>query len=105
MSRSLFLIVPFVTLIASSSVQAQSIPNLSIADRNRLTRDLTPTNSQDFFIQGQAQLEREIRLLERRSRLQQDDLLKVEPAMRHPEEQNPRSQPEKQSWQRTHFVH
>ncbi len=105
MLRSMFLIVPFVTLIASSSVQAQSIPNLSIADRNRLTRDLTPTNSQDFFIQGQAQLEREIRLLERRSRPQQENLLKVDPATRYREEKNPRSLPEKQSLQRTHFVY
>ena len=72
--------VPFVTLAIGSSVLAQSIPTLSHLNRQRLDRDLTMTNSQDFFRQGQAQLEREIRLLERRSRTQSDTLLKVDPA-------------------------
>jgi len=87
----MFLIVSIATLIASSPVLAQSLPNLSNLDRQRLTRDLTPTNAQDFFKQGQEQLEREIRLLERRSQIKQDDLLKVDPATRQPDEQDSRT--------------
>ncbi|MBW4441374.1 MAG: hypothetical protein KME10_09105 [Plectolyngbya sp. WJT66-NPBG17] len=103
MRKRLFLIVPVVTLIASSPVLAQSLPNLSLVDRQRLTRDLIPTNSQDFFRQGQAQLEREIRLLERRS--QQENLLKIDPATRYPEEKNPRSWSQHQEKQRISYSH
>lgn len=87
MLQRLFLIVPVVTLIASSPGLAQSLPNLPIADRQRLTRDLTPTNAQDFFKQGQVQLEREIQLLERRSQ-KQENLLKVNLAPPDPKEQH-----------------
>jgi hypothetical protein len=80
MIKSVFLIAPF--LLISSAAQAQSIPNLSIGDRQRLIRDLTPTNSQDFFNAGRAQLEREIRLLERRSTTQTEPPLKVDPKLR-----------------------
>ncbi|MEP0916717.1 hypothetical protein NC981_07785 [Leptolyngbya sp. DQ-M1] len=81
----MFLIVPGVVLMASFPAFAQSLPSLPIVDRQCLTRDLTPTNAQDFFKQGQAQFEREIyeiQLLERRSQVQQEDLLKIEPATR-----------------------
>lgn len=64
MFRPMFLLVSIVTLIASSPGFAQSLPNLSTLDRQRLSRDLIPSNSQDFFNQGRNQLEREIRLLE-----------------------------------------
>ncbi|BAU12175.1 hypothetical protein LEP3755_27040 [Leptolyngbya sp. NIES-3755] len=91
MFKPLFLIVPVVTLIASSPGFAQTIPNLSSFDRQRIVRDLTPTQSQDFFIQGRAQLEREIQLLNERSRRQQENLLKIDPATRYPENPVPRS--------------
>ncbi len=90
MFRLMFLIVPIVTLIASFPALAQSLPNLSNVDRQRLSRDLVPNNPQDFFRQGQAQLEREIRLLERRSQLQQENLLKINPA-RDSDKQDPPS--------------
>ena len=92
MFRVLFLIVPGVLMVTSPAF-ALSIPNLSSVDRQRLSRDLTPTNAQDFFRQGQAQLEREIQLLNRRSQVQQDDLLKVDPTTRNFEQSNLRSQP------------
>ncbi|MGG6267333.1 hypothetical protein ACQ4M3_28785 [Leptolyngbya sp. AN03gr2] len=91
MFKPLFLIVPAVTLIASSPGFAQAIPNLSSFDRQRIVRDLTPFNSQDFFNQGRAQLEREIELLNQRSQRQQENLLKIDPATRYPENQVPRS--------------
>lgn len=90
MSKPLFLIIPIVSLIASSPVLAQTIPNLSNLDRQRISRDLTPTNSQDFFNQGREQFEREIRRLNERSQQKQENLLKVDPATRYPENQTPR---------------
>lgn len=88
MLKSVFLIVPLLTLIASSTVQAQSIPNLSVSDRQRLTRDLTPFNSQDFFNQGRNQLEREIRRLERRSTTRKENPLKIDPSVQNREIQS-----------------
>lgn len=90
MSKPLFLIFPIVSLMVSSPVFAQTIPNLSSLDRQRIVRDLTPRSSQDFFNQGREQLEREIRLLNQRSQQQQENLLKVDPATRYPEDQTPR---------------
>lgn len=98
MFRPMFLVVPnvvfvvFVVLLASFPAFAQSIPVSQIADAQRLVRDLTPTNAQDFFRQGQAQLEREIRLLERRSPVQQENLLKIDPATRSFDKLTVRSQ-------------
>lgn len=79
MRKFIYLMLPFAAWL-SASVNAQTVPNLSIADQSRLSRDLAPT-PQDFFKRGQEQLEREIRWLERRS-TQPDDLLKIEPALR-----------------------
>lgn len=90
MSKPLFLIIPIVSLMISSPAFAQTIPNLSNLDRQRIIRDLTPTNSQDFFNQGREQFEREIRRLNERSQQKQENLLKVDPATRYPEEQTPR---------------
>jgi len=91
MFKPLFLIVPVVTLITSSPGFAHTIPNLSNLDRQRIVRDLTPTHSQDFFNQGRAQLEREILLLNQRSQQPRENLLKIDPATRYPENQVPRS--------------
>lgn len=90
MFKPLFLIVPIVTLMFSTPGFAQAIPNLSNFDRQRIVRDLTPTHSQDFFNQGREQLEREIRLLNERPQQKQENLLKVDPATRYPEDQTPR---------------
>ncbi|GAP94457.1 hypothetical protein [Leptolyngbya sp. NIES-2104] len=88
MSKPLFLIIPIVSLVISSPVFAQTIPNLSSLDRQRISRDLTPPNSQDFFNQGREQFEREIRRLNERSQQKQENLLKVDPATRYPEDQS-----------------
>ncbi|BAS57478.1 MULTISPECIES: hypothetical protein [Leptolyngbya] len=86
MLKFAFLIVPL--LLISSAVQAQSIPNLSVRDRQRLSRDLTPSNSQEFFNLGHNQLEREIRLLERRFTAQQESPLRIDPKLRDQEFQS-----------------
>ncbi|MCU0548570.1 MAG: hypothetical protein MUC48_04410 [Leptolyngbya sp. Prado105] len=89
MIRSVFLIVPL--LLVSSAAQAQSTPNLSLRDRQHLSRDLTPSSSQDFFNQGLTQFEREIQLLERRFMAEQEHLLKIDPKLRDQEIQSDRS--------------
>lgn len=86
MLKFAFLIVSL--LLISSAVQAQSIPNLSVRDRQRLSRDLTPSNSQEFFNLGHNQLEREIRLLERRFTAQQESPLRIDPKLRDQEFQS-----------------
>jgi hypothetical protein len=91
MLKSVFLLVPL--LLISSAVQAQSIPtqsipNLSVRDRQRLSRDLTPSTSQEFFNLGQNQLEREIRLLERRFSAQKESPLRIDPKLRDQEFQS-----------------
>lgn len=87
MFRPVFLIVPAM-LMTSFPAFPQPLPISQSGDAQRLVRDLTPTNSQDFFKQGQAQFEREIRLLERRSRAPQEELLKIDPAIRNSEQFN-----------------
>lgn len=83
MLKFAFLIVPL--LLISSAVQAQSIPNLSVRDRQRLSRDLAPSNSQEFFNLGQNQLEREIRLLERRFIAEKEIPLRIDPKLQDQE--------------------
>lgn len=87
MLKSVFLIVPLLTLIVGYTVQAQAIPNLSVSDRQRLSRDLIPSSSQDFFNQGRNQLEQEIRLLERRFATKNEPELKIDPAVQNRGEQ------------------
>ncbi|MBN8559559.1 MAG: hypothetical protein J0L70_03450 [Leptolyngbya sp. UWPOB_LEPTO1] len=91
MLKSAFLILPL--LLIGSAAQAQSIPNqsiptLSVRDRQRLSRDLTPSTSQEFFNLGHNQLEREIRLLERRFTAQQESPLRIDPKLRDQEFQS-----------------
>ncbi len=64
---------------------AQSLPSFTPQQLNRLGRDLAPTNSQDFFRQGRAQLEREIQILEQTRAATSRSLLKIDPATRPPE--------------------
>ncbi len=84
MQLKLFLMIFTVGVSISSMAQAISIPNLSSQQLQRIARDVTPTRSQEFFREGQAQLEREIQRLEREKR---DPILKVDPAV------EPRNQP------------
>lgn len=100
MLKSVFLIVPLFTFSVSSTVQAQSMPNLSIQDRQHFSRDLTPSYSQDFFAQGRNQLEQEIRRVETRSPTQSASPLQIDPALLKPavkqslrKDLSPRSQP------------
>jgi hypothetical protein len=63
--------------IAHPDVHAAIPPALPI---NRLSRDLVPSASEEFFRLGQIQLERELRQLAQNRDLTSEDLLKVLPA-------------------------
>lgn len=76
-------------LFTIQSVQAQSIPELTPEQKLQISRDLTPRNSQDFFRQGQAQLEQEIRLLDRRVLSSDQTVLKIDPTLRDSERLQP----------------
>ncbi|MBD1844646.1 hypothetical protein H6F89_14830 [Cyanobacteria bacterium FACHB-63] len=93
MFRPVFLMVPAAMLMPSFPAFAQPLPISQSLDAQRLVRELTPTNAQDFFKQGQAQFEHEIRVLERRSQPPQEELLKIDPAVRNFERLNFQSQP------------
>ncbi|MDX2244124.1 MAG: hypothetical protein NW224_25905 [Leptolyngbyaceae cyanobacterium bins.302] len=67
----------FLSSAAIANPRAVSIPaHLPV---NRLSRDLTRSPSEDFFRQGQARLEREIRHLAKTQELSMEDLLQVSP--------------------------
>ncbi len=61
-------------LIAQRGVQAQTLPT----DRlSQFSRDLTPSNAQDFFRAGQVQMEQEIRWLLEQRLAHRADILEV----------------------------
>jgi hypothetical protein len=75
---------------AQPMAQAQALPaGLSRADAQRITRDLTRFNSQDFFERGRDQLEREIRNLDQQKLTSSEDLLRVQEQLPLPEEVPP----------------
>jgi hypothetical protein len=55
---------------------ALSLNTLTSTQVNQIQRDLTPPRSQEFFRQGDEQVEREIRLVSRQ-KLQPDQILKI----------------------------
>jgi flagellar biosynthesis/type III secretory pathway M-ring protein FliF/YscJ len=72
------------TWVASScflwlaTAQAQPVPSgLSRADVQRISNDLSRNGMPDFFKKGRENLEREIRLMDRRTLLSMENLLKV----------------------------
>ncbi|MBW4541161.1 MAG: hypothetical protein KME43_18795 [Myxacorys chilensis ATA2-1-KO14] len=64
-----------------SPVNASSPPSITSEQLQRITRDITPTNSQDFFSRGQAQFEREVRLLQRWRESSPREILKIDPPL------------------------
>jgi hypothetical protein len=77
MSLKIVLITVTVGVLVPS--MAQAMPNLTSSQLQRISRDLVPSRSQEFFRQGQVQLEREVRQLERKKT---SPVLKVDPALR-----------------------
>jgi hypothetical protein len=65
------------TLLLGSSAQAEPLTGLSSGQLPRLSRDLVPSSSEDFFRKGREQFERQI---ERLNRLptSSDQVLKVD---------------------------
>ncbi|MGV0027627.1 hypothetical protein [Phormidesmis priestleyi] len=53
------------TLLLGSAAQAESLTGLSSAQLQRLSRDLVPSSSEDFFRKGREQFDRQIELLNR----------------------------------------
>ncbi|MBW4418993.1 MAG: hypothetical protein KME13_07155 [Myxacorys californica WJT36-NPBG1] len=64
-----------------SPANASSLPSFTSEQLQRITRDSTPTNSQDFFRRGQAQFEREVRLLQRWRESSPREILKIAPPL------------------------
>ncbi len=61
----------------SSAFARPDSPPLNPAQAQQLSRDLTRSSSQDFFLQGQERLEREIQILTKRRAAANKPLLKV----------------------------
>jgi tripartite-type tricarboxylate transporter receptor subunit TctC len=81
-------------VVVQPMAQAQALPaGLSRADVQRLSRDLTRFNSQDFFERGRDQLEREIRNLEQQKLTAAKDLLRVQEQLPLPQELPPAEVP------------
>jgi hypothetical protein len=62
--------------IAQAHPPVPPLNTLTPAKLNQIQRDLTPPRSQEFFRQGDEQIEREIRLMSRK-KLQPDKILKI----------------------------
>lgn len=75
------LAVPCISLVAPVA-QANGVERLTSSQLQRFSRDLVPSNSQDFFSRGREQLEREIQRLDRQTLGSTEPLLKVEPQSR-----------------------
>ncbi|MEC4815597.1 MAG: hypothetical protein SAK29_20320 [Scytonema sp. PMC 1069.18] len=69
-----------VFLIGQTPAMAeQSVPSLTPSQAQRLSRDLVPSNSQDFFNRGQNLIEREIQILRKKQNSSTKPILKVNP--------------------------
>ena len=65
--------------IVAPIAKADGVGGLTSSQLQRFSRDLVPSNSQDFFRQGREQLEREIQRLDRQTLNSNEQLLKIEP--------------------------
>ncbi len=72
------LTVPLVG-IGAPTVKADGVAGLTASQLQQFSRDLIPSNSQDFFRQGREQVEREIQRLDHQTLHPNERLLKVEP--------------------------
>ncbi|MDZ8056032.1 MAG: hypothetical protein RMX68_031670 [Aulosira sp. ZfuVER01] len=65
-------------LTGQTAVHAEpALPRLTPQQTQRLSRDLVPYNSQDFFRKGQELMEREIQILQQRQLTANQPVLKV----------------------------
>ncbi|QFS44552.1 hypothetical protein GXM_02027 [Nostoc sphaeroides CCNUC1] len=67
----------FFLAIQTSANAQQSLPSLTPAQAQHLSRDLVPYNSQDFFRQGKNSIEREIQILRQRQLRSIKPVLKI----------------------------
>jgi hypothetical protein len=79
MKKAKALILSTVFLLAgqASAYAQQQLPSLTPAQTQRLSRDLVPFNSQNFFNQGRDLIEREIQMLMRRQSSLNKPVLKL----------------------------
>ncbi|GAB1540045.1 hypothetical protein NUACC21_27140 [Scytonema sp. NUACC21] len=87
--KALVYLVPFLLVGQSSAYALQDTPRLSTVNTQRLSRDLVPFNSQDFFNKGQDLIEREIQILRERQNPSSKPVLKVNPQPQIEEQPTP----------------
>jgi hypothetical protein len=68
----------FLLAIQTSANAQQSLPNLTPAQAQSLSRDLVPSSSQDFFRQGKESMEREIQIFRQRQLPSMKPILKID---------------------------
>lgn len=83
------------TMLIPSAISGPvvSVPSLSFYQANRFARDLTRSPSEDFFREGRLKLEQEIQLTRKRQLLS-EDILKVSPDQRKPQDFVPSPNPQ-----------
>jgi len=79
------ILVMLLTLpVTAASAQTLHSERLLVPGSNSLLRDLGRSPSQDFFNEGQKNLEREVQLLTQRQQFLAKDLLRIDPNLRIP---------------------
>lgn len=97
----LFVIASWLNIASMAIAQSRPVAIPSNVPANRISRDLVRSPSEDFFRQGQIQLEREIQQLAKSRELLTKDVLKVSPDERSfPEEIKEGQEPEDRRWNR-----
>ena len=76
--NSLILSAAFLLSGQTSANAQQQFTNLTPAQTQRLSRDLFPSSSQDFFKQGNDLIEREIQILRQRKLSSTEPVLKID---------------------------
>ena len=78
-------VVWMLPLLLGFAAQAESNVGLTSSRLQRLSRDLMPSSSEDFFRKGREQFDREVELLHRPSQ-RLDQVLKVDPQTQYPKQ-------------------
>ncbi len=76
--KPLVVLTAFFLAVHTSANAEQAVPSLTPAQAQRLSRDLVPYNSQDFFRQGKDSIEREIQILRQRQFRSLKPVLKID---------------------------
>ncbi|MEH2195592.1 MAG: hypothetical protein V7K98_23535 [Nostoc sp.] len=90
--KTLVLSTAFLLAVQTLANAQQSVPSLTPAQAQSLSRDLVPYNSQDFFRQGKDSIEREIQILRQRQLPSLKPVLKIDSVQqikRPPTQQKP----------------